>query len=172
LAGGNKQTKKPNDQNTSYAGLQMFKHMLRVDTCGDKVHAFLRHASQKPQSTVVNERDSTEINGASSPVLCTVPFFPACPEFADPRLDQTTFEGPSLFCGGLGNRDSQHARRSFSSPSGGRPSSTDRFDHPISSVLFTKGEWFANARAAIGTLLVRSGFASHASRTIHAEQNA
>jgi hypothetical protein len=30
--------------------------------------------------------------------------------------------------------------------------------------LFTKGEWFANARAAIGSLLVRSGFASHASR--------
>src|SRR5580692_5876287 len=60
----------------------------------------------------------------------------------------------------------------FLRPVAGVLSSTDRFDHPISSVLFTKGEWFANARAAIGTLLVRSGFASHASRTIHAEQNA
>jgi hypothetical protein len=88
----------------------------------------------------------------------------------DPRLDQTTFEGPPLFCGRLGDRDSQHSRGSFSSPSGGRPSSTDRFDHPISSAIPSRrGEWFANARAAIGNLVVRSGFASRASRTTHAQ---
>jgi hypothetical protein len=34
---------------------------------------------------------------------------------------------------------------------------------------FTKGEWFASARAAIGNLLVCSGFASRASRTTHAQ---
>ena len=58
-----------------------------------------------------------------------------------------------------------------------------RFLRPVASALrpptgltiqfkrhpFTKGEWFANARAAIGNLLVRSGFASRASRTTHAQ---
>ena len=38
---GRQQTKKSNDPSASYARLQMFKHMLRVDTCGDKVRDFL-----------------------------------------------------------------------------------------------------------------------------------
>jgi hypothetical protein len=147
--GGSKPKKKPNDQARSYAGFQMFKHMLRVDTRGDKLRAFLGHGSQKPQSTVVNEGDFTEVNRASSPVLCTVPFFPACPQFADPGLDQTTFKGPPLFCGRFGNGNSQHSRGSFSSPSGVRPWFTGRFDRPISSaMLYQRGEWFANARAS------------------------
>jgi len=38
---GRQQTKKSNDPSASYARLQMFKHMLRVDTCGDKVRDIL-----------------------------------------------------------------------------------------------------------------------------------
>lgn len=168
--GGSKPTKKPNGQARSYAGFQMFKHMLRVDTRGDKLRAFLGHGSQKPQSTVVNEGDFTEVNRASSPVLCTVPFFPACPQFADPGLDQTTFEGPPLFCGRFGDGNSQHSRGSFSSPRGVRPWFTGRFGRPISSaILYQRGSGSRTPELRPKNLTGPFRFASRASQTTHAQ---
>src|SRR6266478_6695491 len=88
--------------------LQLLKHMLEVQTPGNKLRAFLGHSPQQSFPAFVDERDVIEVDNAGSLVLASVRPLPGCSQLANPRSDQASLHDPSPICFRFRDGDLQH----------------------------------------------------------------
>jgi hypothetical protein len=82
--------------------------MLGVDARGDELRAVLDHRGENTFSVQVHERHAAYVHNAAAVSVLTMRLFPIQFELCNPWPREPALQGPSLFLGLVGNRDSQH----------------------------------------------------------------
>jgi hypothetical protein len=88
--------------------LQRLQDVLGVDSRGEELRAILHHRSEHAFSLQIHERHAAYVHDAFAISIQAMWLFPIRFELRNPWPREPAFQGPSLFLGLVGNRDSQH----------------------------------------------------------------